>query len=69
VLVILTKTYSISENISGEKDEGSSDNVVGAKLGESEQSCQNVGEVEAEPIVLKPTVRNGRALIRNAFFT
>jgi len=50
------------------KDEGSSDNVVGDILGLSEQSCQNV-EVEAEPILLKPTVRNGRALIRNVFFT
>lgn len=45
-----------NENISGGKNEGSSDNVVGDKLSESEQSCQNVGEVEAEPIFLKPTV-------------
>lgn len=66
-MLVIWQTYSISENIGGGKDEGSSDNVVGDKLGESEQSCQNIGEVEAEPIILKPTVRNHRALIRSAF--
>jgi hypothetical protein len=64
----LTSTYSISENVSGVKDEGTSDNVVGDKLGKNEQSGQNVvGEVEAEPIFLKPTVRNECVLCSSAF--